>query len=133
MHKTLLLATYWTLLAAGTLHFIADVLSQYFRGLRKPSYETTLYYGLHSAYSLGQVVFAIVALLLTRSGSTFMDSTAGTAISFAAVLGWLAIALLYRVHAAEGVHRVGTGVAGGGDGGAVRFKQDRSILDPNGH
>lgn len=95
MHKTLLLATYWTLLAAGTLHFIADVLSQYFRGLRKPGYETTLYYGLHSAYALGQVVFAIVALLLIRSGSTFMESPAGMAISFTAVLGWLAIALLF--------------------------------------
>lgn len=95
MHKTLLYATYWTLLAAGVLHFTADVLSQYFRGLRKPSYETTLYYGLHSAYALGQVVFALVALHMLRNGSTLIYSGVGTAISFVAVLGWLAISLLF--------------------------------------
>lgn len=95
MHKTLLQITYWTLLASGILHYIADVLSQYLRGVRTPSAETTLYYGLNTAYALGQVVFATGALLILRSGSSLMDSTGGIALSFAAVIGWLVFSFVF--------------------------------------
>lgn len=95
MHRTLLYATYGTLLVSGILHYIADVLSQYLRGTRAPGPETTLYYGLNTAYSIGQVVFALCALMIIRSGSTLMDSTGGIAISFAAIIGWLVFTFFF--------------------------------------
>src|SRR5688572_4461803 len=84
MQRTFLYAAYGYLCFAGVLHFIIDVMSQYLRGQRAPSSETTLYYGLHSAYSLSQVLFATMALLIIRSGSDLMSQSVSFALSFLA-------------------------------------------------
>jgi hypothetical protein len=73
MHKILLYATYGSLLLGSALHFCIDVVAQYWRGKRPAGVETALYYGLHSAYTLGQVLFAIVVLLLIHRGVPFFD------------------------------------------------------------
>ena len=55
MHRNLLYAAYGFLLLSGILHFSIDVVSQYMRGKRTPGSEATLYYGLNTAYALGQL------------------------------------------------------------------------------
>jgi len=95
MHKILLYAAYGWLLVGSILHFCIDVVSQYWRGKRVPSVETTLYYGLHSAYALGQVLFALVALLLIQRGVPFFDEWQGWALGFAAAAAWLAICFAF--------------------------------------
>lgn len=64
MHKYLVYAAFGTLTLFGTLHFLIDVVSQHARGLRQPGPETDLYYGLHSAYGLGQAAFGAMGLYL---------------------------------------------------------------------
>lgn len=91
MHKILLYAAYGWLLFGAALHFCIDVVSQHWRGKRAPSAETTLYYGLHSAYTLGQLLFALVALLLIHRGVPFFDEGQGWALGFVAAAAWLAI------------------------------------------
>lgn len=95
MHKILLYTAYSWLLLGSSLHFCVDVVSQYLRGKRAPSVETTLYYGLHSAYTLGQVLFALVALLLIRRGVPFFDEWQGWTLGFVAAAAWLAICLVF--------------------------------------
>lgn len=86
---------YGWLLLTGTLHFCIDVLAQYLRGKRSASVETTLYYGLNSAYALGQMVFALGALLTIYSGSLVMRQWPGLLLAFAAAAAWFAICLLF--------------------------------------
>jgi hypothetical protein len=43
MHTYILYAAYGWLTWSGTLHFVIDVMSQYLRGKRAASTETTLY------------------------------------------------------------------------------------------
>jgi hypothetical protein len=95
MHKSFLYGAYGWLLVGSTLHFCIDVVSQHWRGQRVPSIETTLYYGLHSAYALGQALFALVALLLIRRGVPFFDEWRGWALGFAAAVAWLAICFTF--------------------------------------
>jgi hypothetical protein len=95
MHKIFLYAAYGWLLLGSTLHFCIDVVSQYWRGRRTPGVETTLYYGLHSAYTLGQVLFALVALLLIRRGVPFFDEWQGWALGYAAAAAWLTICFAF--------------------------------------
>ncbi len=54
------------LTAIGVMHFAVDVLSQYARGMRPPSAETTAYYGLNSSFALGQFVLGLAGLQLAR-------------------------------------------------------------------
>ena len=91
MHKKLLYAAYGYLLVTAVLHYLIDVVAQYLRKHRPPSAATTMYWGLHSAYSLGQVVFALTALLLVYRGSALVSQRSGQVISIAAVVGWLLI------------------------------------------
>jgi hypothetical protein len=56
MHKYLVYTAYGWLTLSGTLHFVIDVLSQYLRGTRAPGPETTLFFGLNTAYAMGQMV-----------------------------------------------------------------------------
>lgn len=95
MHKYLLYSAYGWLLLGSTLHFVIDVVSQHLRGKRVPSAETTLYYGMHSAYALGQALFAVAALLLIRSGLPFLDQWQGWVLGFVATAAWLAICLAF--------------------------------------
>ena len=95
MHKTLLYAAYGYLLVTGVLHYLIDVVAQYARKHRAPSATTTMYWGLHSAYSLGQVVFALTALLLVHGGSPLFSQRSGQALSIIAVVGWLLICFAF--------------------------------------
>ena len=91
MLRYLVYAPYGWLLITGTLHFFIDVVSQHLRGKRVPGLETTLYYGLNSAYALGQVVFALCALLMVRSGAEILWQWPGLLLTFAAAAAWFAI------------------------------------------
>ena len=66
MHRVLAYIAFTWLTLAGTLHFAVDVVAQYARGKRVPGAETTLYYGLNTAYALGQVLFGLLGLLVAR-------------------------------------------------------------------
>ncbi len=50
-----LYAAYGWLLLGGVLHFSIDVVAQYLRGKRAPGPQTTLFYGLNTAYALGHI------------------------------------------------------------------------------
>lgn len=95
MHKYLIHTAYGWLALSGILHFAADVLFQYLRGQRKPGLETSLYYGLNSAFSLGQIVFGLLGLFLAWRGASLITATPVLILSMAAALGWLAIAFLF--------------------------------------
>ena len=71
MHRILAYIAFTWLTLAGTLHFAIDVVAQYARGKRVPSPETTLYYGLNTAYALGQKPSSSKSRSVTgRCGST---------------------------------------------------------------
>ncbi|ADV81568.1 hypothetical protein [Terriglobus saanensis] len=95
MRIKLLYAAYGWLLLGGLLHFGVDVISQYVRGKRAPSPETTLYYGLNTAYALGQVLVALLAILVLRSGSSAVSHWPGLTLGFTAAAAWLAICFLF--------------------------------------
>lgn len=94
MRSKLLYAAYGWLLFSGVVHFTIDVLSQYLRGRRSPGPETTLYYGLNSAYALGQVLVALLALLMVRSGTPAIAGWPGFTIGLIGAAIWLVICLL---------------------------------------
>lgn len=62
LHRGLLYGAYCWLLVSGLLQFGIDVVSQAMRGKRLAGPETTLYYGLNTAYSLSQILFSLLAL-----------------------------------------------------------------------
>jgi hypothetical protein len=90
-----LYAAYGWLGVGGVLHFSIDVVSQYLRGKRAPGPATSLYYGLNSAYALGQVLFALLALLAIRQGFPLLSRWSGLTLGFVAAASWLAIAVLF--------------------------------------
>lgn len=91
MHKYILYSAYGWLALSGTLHFIVDVVSQHLRGKHPPGAETTLYYGLHSAFALGQVAFGVLGLLLAWRAPAVFGQIPVLPISLVAGLAWLAI------------------------------------------
>jgi hypothetical protein len=95
MHRKLLYAAYGWLLLSGILQFVIDVISQYLRRKRVPGPETTLYYGLNTAYALGQVVFALLALLVVRNGGAFMGQWSRLTLGLLAAVGWLVTGFVF--------------------------------------
>lgn len=95
MHKYMVYAAYGWLALSGVLHFAVDVVSQFLRGKRAPGLETTLYYGLNSAFALGQVAFGLLGLFLAWRAMYLLCETPALILSVAAGLGWLAIAFLF--------------------------------------
>lgn len=95
MHTALLYGAYGWLTLAGLLHFVIDVVSQHLRGKHPPGIETTLYYGLHSAFSLGQVTLGLLGLVLASRAASILGSMPALAISLAAGLCWIAIGFLF--------------------------------------
>lgn len=57
--------------------------------------ETTLYYGLNSAFSLGQVAFGLLGLFLAWRAMNLLSETPALILSIAAGLGWLAMTFLF--------------------------------------
>ncbi len=94
-HRAWCYAAYGWLLVGALLHFGIDVLAQYARGHRAPGPETTLYYGVHSAYALGQVLFAALGLVALRGGGAAVGRGPGLLVGFGAALAWLAVAVLF--------------------------------------
>jgi hypothetical protein len=95
MHKYFIYAAYGWLALTGVLHFIVDVVSQYARGTRAPGLETTLYYGLNSAFSLGKVAFGLLGLYLAWRAMDLVSEAPVLLLSIAAAFGWLAITFMF--------------------------------------
>lgn len=95
MHKYIVYAAYGWLTLTGILHFAIDVVSQQLRGKRAPSLETTLYYGLNSAFALGQVAFGLLGLFLAWRAMNLLNETPALILSIAAAFGWLVITFLF--------------------------------------
>lgn len=95
MKKYLIYSAFAWLSFSGTSHFIADVLSQYLRGKRLPSSETTLYYGLNSAFALGQVAFGLLGLWIAWRALQVLTEFVPMILAIAASLAWFAIAILF--------------------------------------
>lgn len=94
MHKALLLTAYGWLTVFGILHFLIDVVSHHVRHVRAPGPETTLYYGLHASYALGQVAFGLFALLIARRHMALLSQPESLLLAMAAGIGWLLVAWL---------------------------------------
>lgn len=95
MHRYLVYAAYGWLTFSGTLHFIIDVVSQYVRGKRLPGPETTLYYGLNTAFALGQVAFGLMGLWVAWRAMALFDELPAMLLAVAASFCWLAITFLF--------------------------------------
>ena len=95
MQNYLIYSAFGWLTLSGILHFAVDVVSQYLRGKRIPSVETTLYYGLNSAFSLGQVAFGILGIYIAWQALYLLKTGPVLVISAFAGLGWLALTFLF--------------------------------------
>jgi hypothetical protein len=95
MHKSLMYAAYGWLAFSGTAHFVVDVVSQYLRGKRPPGLESTLYYGLNSAYALGQVLFGLLGLWIAWRSMALLEQGPAVVLSLAAAIGWFIISFLF--------------------------------------
>ncbi|RYD39752.1 MAG: hypothetical protein EOP85_15430 [Verrucomicrobiaceae bacterium] len=95
MHRVLSYAAYGSLALGGIMHFIIDVVSHHLRSKRIPGPETTLYYGINTAYALGLVLFGLVGLLLIRKAPGLLVQWPMMTLSLAASAGWMAICLLF--------------------------------------
>lgn len=95
MHQNLIYVAYGWLTLTGVLHFIVDVVSQYLRGVRTPGMETTLYYGLNAAFSLGKVVFGLMGLFLAWRAIDLLSDFPLLILSLVAAFGWLAITIFF--------------------------------------
>ena len=95
LHRVLVYAAFGFLLFGGVMHFSIDVLSQYFRRKRLPGAETTLYYGLHSAFAFGQILLALMSLLAFHQGVAIVGAWPGLTLAMAAAAGWLSISILF--------------------------------------
>lgn len=95
MNKILVYAPYAFLTLSGTLHFVIDVVSQRLRGVRAPSPETTLYYGLNSGFALGQVVLGVIGLWLATRSPELLRAWPMLLITALAGAAWLAMTFLF--------------------------------------
>lgn len=76
-------------------HFLVDVVSQFLRGKRPPGVEATLYYGLNSAFALGQVLFGLICLWITWRRPDFLSEPLIAALCLTAAACWLAITFMF--------------------------------------
>lgn len=95
MGTTLWYIAYGWIIATGLLHFIVDVASQYVRGVRAPSTETTFYYGMNTAFSFGEIIIGIFGLILAHKAPQLLDQWPAVILTIAAAIGWLAISILF--------------------------------------
>ncbi len=94
LHKVLVNVAIGWLTFAGLMHFLIDVLAQYLRQKRLPGPETTLYYGLNTAYALGQVAFGILGLLIARRAIEVLGEWPALLLCGAAATAWFVIGVL---------------------------------------
>ncbi len=61
-----------------------------------PGADTSLYYGMNTAYALGQVLFGVGGLWLTwRAAELFFGEWPVVILALAAASGWLAIGFVF--------------------------------------
>lgn len=95
MHKILIYTTYVWLTFAGIMHLFVDVVLQYLRKVRLPNAETTLYWGLNTAYGLGQIVFGLFALFVARYAFEVLEKWPAITLSFLAGVAWLVFGFFF--------------------------------------
>ncbi|CAB3633134.1 MAG: hypothetical protein J0I68_09510 [Achromobacter sp.] len=95
MRQILVYSSFSWLALAGGLHFAIDVVAQFARGARAPGPETTLYYGLHSAYALGLVLFGGFGLLVARQAPALLSQWPALALTVFAAAAWLVLAFVF--------------------------------------
>lgn len=95
LHATLVRIAFGWLTVAGTLHFLVDVLAQYLRHKRVPGPETTLYYGLNTAYALGQVLFGVLGLLIASRAIGVLGGWPVLLLCGVAATAWFGISLFF--------------------------------------
>jgi len=95
MNVILWLVAYGWLILAGVMHFINDVVSQYLRGIRAPGSETTLYFGLNTAYALGQLLYGLFGLIIALQAPGILGQWPMVALGLAAAAGWLGISFIF--------------------------------------
>lgn len=98
MTRYLIFATYGWLTLSGVLHFLIDVVSHAVRGKHPPGPATAMYYGLNTAFSLGQVVFGLLGLFLAWRALPLVTQTPVMALTLLAGLGWWAITFLFMTY-----------------------------------
>lgn len=86
---------YGWVIVTGSMHFIIDVVSQYVRSIRAPSTETTYYYGMNTAFSLGQVVLGLLGLILALKAPPLLGQWPAVTLTIAAAVGWLVISFMF--------------------------------------
>ena len=95
MHKIIVYGAYGWLTLAGTLHFAIDVVSQYLRGTRPKGPEAKLFYGMHTAYALSQILFGVFALLLAYRAPLLVDRGPVLVLGFVAALCWFVFLFVF--------------------------------------
>ncbi len=95
IQKIIFTTAFGWLILAGVLHIAVDVVSQHLRGVRIPSPETTLYFGLHIAYSLGQILFGAMGLLVTWVESGANKASPMLLLIIASAVAWILFALYF--------------------------------------
>lgn len=98
MHKHVAYFAYGWLIATGVMHFVIDVVLQYLRRVRVPSAETTLYYGLNSSFSLGQVALGAFGLWLAWRTPELLREPPAVVISVLAAIGWFITAQFFMAY-----------------------------------
>lgn len=86
---------YGWIIVTGLMHFIIDVISQYVRGIRVPSTETTFYYGMNTAFSLGQIILGVFGLVLAQKAPQLLNQWPAVILTVTAAVGWLAISFIF--------------------------------------
>ncbi len=94
LHKVLVYVAFGWLIFASTMHFGIDILAQYLRHARVPGPETKSYYGLNTAYALGQVLFGILGLLIASRAMELPVTWPVPLLCGLSAVAWLAIAVL---------------------------------------
>jgi hypothetical protein len=95
MHKILVFAAFGWLTLSGSLHFAIDVVSQCLRGKHASSPETTLFYGMNTAFALGQVKFGLLGLLVAWQALDVMGRWPVISLSLIAAACWLIFGFIF--------------------------------------
>jgi hypothetical protein len=95
MKMILWFVAYGWIIVTGSSHFIIDVVSQYVRGVRAPSTETTYYYGMNTAFALGEILFGVFGLILALKAPQLLGQWPAVTLTIAASVGWLAMSFMF--------------------------------------